>query len=297
MHARIVTPIAAALALGALFASGPALAARKPALPASATPQGLVGGRPHEAPCPHCPDTLAAGATPAIQLTGRLAREGESLVLESCSGRVALEGMTGESVEPLVGHEAWINGLCTGRGRIAALGGHSLADSAVDLFVMAFCPFGRALEKQMAADILRDTLALPPVRVHYILYTLDDSRGSITYAKHGDQELRETIVQQAVRELEPRKFWPWLQERASSDSSWTWIADRVGIAAATRAEAQRRLDHELQDRAHAEWQAMTVDWPHIDGSPTVFWRGRLVNDIADVPGFNRAKMPGEKCKQ
>jgi hypothetical protein len=284
----------AAIALALLLAGGSsALAARKPALPAAATPQGLTA---RNAPCPHCPDSLPPGATPQIQLSGRLERSGEDLVLDGCFGRVTLEGMVGESVQPLVGHEAWINGACTGHGRVAALGGHALGDSTLDVFVMALCPFGRALEKQMAAEILGDTVSLPKVRVHWILYSLDDEKGQLIYARHGDPELRETVVQAAVRELEPAKFWPYVAGRAESDTvAWTAIADKVGLSAATRTEVQRRLDQELHDRARNEWQSLAVDWPPVHDSPTIFWLGRTVPDIAQVPGFGATKMPKEKC--
>ena len=248
--------------------------------------------------CPHCPDSLTvADGTPAIGLSGALSRINGHVVLDGCSGRVTLEDVLGESVEQLVGRNAWVNALCTGKGRIAAMGGHVLGDSTVDLFVMSMCPFGRALEKQMAADLMAgDSLKRPPVRVHWILYSFDAAEGQLLYSKHGEGELRETIVQQAIRDLEPARFWPYLAERSGSDTTWTAIAARVGLGWRTLTEIQRRLDKELQQRAHAEWLSMALDWPHIDGSPTIFWLGREVHDLAGVPGFGKAKMPQEQCK-
>ena len=249
-------------------------------------------------PCAHCPDTLtAADGTPGVGLTGTLARVDGHVVLESCAGRVTLEDVLGESVEPLIGRNVWLNAMCTGRGRAAGLGGHALGDSVVDLFVMSMCPFGRALERQLATDILRgDSLRRPPVRVHWILYDRTTESGQSIYSKHGAQELGEDIVQMTVRELEPGKFWPYVLERSTTDTTWTAVASRVGLGWRTLTEIQRRLAGELQDRARAEWMAGSLDWPHIDGSPTVFWMGREIRDISQVPGFSKAKQTGEQCK-
>jgi hypothetical protein len=279
------------LTLGLLLVAVAAVAAPRAPAPAPAA-------APAPAPCPRCPDTLlASDGTPGVALTGTLSRVDGRVVLDGCAGRVTLEDVLGESVGPLIGRDAWVNAVCTGSGRVAALGGHALGDSVVDLFVMSLCPFGRALERQIAADLARaDSVRRPPVRVHWILYDQMTDAGQTMFSKHGNEELREDVVQMAIRELEPDRFWPYLLERSTTDTTWTALAGRVGLGWRTLTEIQRRLANELQDRAHAEWLATALDWPHIEGSPTVFWMGREVKDIALVPGFSRAKMPTEQCK-
>ncbi len=272
-----------------------ALALAPLAAPAQAAPRAA----PPAAPCLRCPDSLTVtDGTPGIELTGRLSRVDGHVVLDGCMGRVTLEDVLGESVEPLVGREAWLNAVCTGRGRAAAMGGHALGDSVLDVFVMSFCPFGRALEHQIATRVLAqgDSLRLPEVRVHWLLYDQTTNQGPVYLSHHGDNELREDVVQMTIHELEPAKFWPYLLERSGTDTTWTAIAGRVGLGWRTLTEIQRRLEKDVQTYARAEWTSMALNWPHIEGSPTIFWMGRPVRDIADVPGFGRAVMPKEKCK-
>lgn len=285
---RCLGALALALAVAAPLA--PAAAGDKAASPkASAAPAAP--------PCVRCADlTGSGGAPPSAGLEGRLVREGDKVVLVGCAGRTELEGMLGETVEPLVGREAWLKVICTDSTRAAALGGHALGDSVVDIFAMGLCPFARALEHQMAPAIAADSARrLPAVRLHIIFYSRDSLGTPVYFSKHGEKELREGVVQLALQELEPARLWAYLDARSKNDDDWAVIAGRVGVTFKTVREIQRRLDQEIAMRAGEEWNRNAIDWPAVDFSPTVFWRGREVAEIGEVPGFGKAQMPAEHC--
>ena len=227
---------------GALVLLGAGAASVSAAVATGSTP---AGGAPHAAaartePCLTCPDSLRVeDGTPNVSFYGTLSRDGGKVVLDGCAGRLTLEDVMSESVTPLVGRKAWVNGLCTGKGRIAAMGGHALGDSVVDVFVMSLCPFGRALERQMAADLAHaDSLPIPAVRVHWIVYAEDGPQGQVYGSRHGEKELLEDVVQMTIREMEPDKFWPYLALRSTSDTTWTALASRVGLGWRTLTEVQ-----------------------------------------------------------
>jgi len=247
--------------------------------------------------CVRCADSISAGVPrPLIGLTGSLVHEGGVLVLEGCAGRTTLAGPPVASLDTLAGREAYVRVECLGPDRARPIGGHALGDSVADLFVMGFCPYARALERGVAATLARrDSAYRPPLRLHFLLYAEDSADVRLVRSLHGPRERLEDVVQLSLQELEPEHLWPYLAERADHDDDWLAIARRVGVGWRTLAEIQRRLDHEVDARLLAEWQAVNDDWPSIDGSPTVYWRGAEMKRMSVVPGFGRMPASGSQC--
>ncbi len=287
------------IALAALFAAGSCAASSRPAAkPATAPPAAAVTEREPERPsCQRCTDSLTAnGKAVGAGLVGVLTPAGEGHVLDGCAGRTTLEGILGESVAPLVGREVWVNAVCTGNGRAAALGAHVVGEPVVDLFVMGLCPAARGLERQIAEAYAKgDTAHRPAFRLHAIVFARDSAGTTVYFAKHGAAELNEDVVQLAVQELEPAKLWPYLGERAKSDEDWETLAGRVGISWRTITEIRRRLTNELAMRAAEAWNDTALNWPTIEASPTVFWRGLAVHELSEVPGWRSVTMTQEPC--
>lgn len=287
------------LALTALLAAGSCAASSRPAAkPAPVSAAAAAADREPERPtCQRCTDSLTAnGKAVGAGLVGVISPAGEGHVLEGCAGRTTLEGILGESVAPLVGREVWVNVICTGNGRAAALGAHAVGEPVIDLFVMGLCPAARGLERQIAEAYAKgDTAGKPAIRLHAIVFARDSAGTTVYFAKHGAAELNEDVVQLAVQELEPAKLWPYLGERAKSDDDWEAIAGRVGLSWRTITEIRRRLTSELAERAGAAWNDTALNWPTIEASPTVFWRGLVVHELAEVPGWHSVTMTQEPC--
>ncbi len=290
---------AAVLVAWALLAGATVGCAAARAKGGTATSAPAAPTRADSLRCPRCLDALSvAKGGPLLGLTGTLQRAGDGLVLDGCGGRTVLESILPDSLAALVGRRVWANVLCTGAGRAAALGGHAVGDSVVDLFVMGLCPFARALESQVAADLGRnDSIARPRLRLHFIFYATDSADARIYHSLHGPREQRENVVQMGLQELANGRLWAYLAQRDTSEADWTVLANRVGVSWRALSEIQRRLDTELVLRTRTEFEDIALNWPHIDGSPTVFWLGREVQSINEVPGFGKSKMPTEHCKE
>jgi glutaredoxin len=82
------------------------------------------------------------------------------------------------------------------------------ARPAVDLYVMAFCPYGTQAETAMKPvyDLLN---AKADIRVRYITTISGSDAGSVN-SLHGPSEAAEDLIQTCINKFYPEKLWPYM---------------------------------------------------------------------------------------
>jgi len=229
---------------------------------------------------------------------GRLIRDAHGVHLDLCDPPIEVTGAGADSLATADGADVWLQGRCRGPDRLEWVGGRVVGRPRVDLFVMGFCPYARRLEKQMAADLAK----LPPgktpeIAVHYLLYWDDDGPVRHVGSTHGERERTEDAVQIRIRDDHPRAFWRYLALRAESESPWEVLAQQAGLGWSDIAAIQRRVARDTDAMLETEHTWNTSNFPHVPGSPTVFWRGAVARSIADVPGFTAPPNEHEQCAE
>ncbi len=170
----------------------------------------------------------------------------------------------------------------------------------LDLFVMAFCPYGNQAETTIAPviDLLKDKIS---ANLHYIFYSNygdPDQASKYCYdterkycSMHGIQELNQGVRELCVAKYQPTKFWSFVKginDGATSenvDSKWEAIATGIGI------DAQKIKDcykNEATDILKTEFDLTSKKYPVSDpaqhsgaeeatvaGSPTFILNGML----------------------
>jgi hypothetical protein len=110
----------------------------------------------------------------------------------------------------------------------------------VDLFVMAFCPYGTQAESAMqpVADLLGN---ISTISVRYIASVQGTTVDSVS-SLHGPSEAKEDLRQLCIREHYPRQFWPYVidfnrdcypisQNASLLDACWKNTTQGLGIDA------------------------------------------------------------------
>jgi hypothetical protein len=176
------------------------------------------------------------------------------------------------------------------------IGGHPLGRPRVDLFVMGFCPFARRLEARMSEELAKlEPAATPEIAIHFLLYMDGDAPVPTAGSLHGPRERTEDVVQILLRDQHPAQLWPYLALRSTSDEAWEVLAQRAGLGWQQIADIGHKVSSEGDALLLAEYWRVRRDFPHVSGSPGVFWKGQEVHDIGKVPGFTAPPHVEEKC--
>lgn len=235
---------------------------------------------------------------PRTPARGMLVRDASGVHLAGCTPPLEVTGAGADSLATAAGTDVWLQGYCRGVGRIEWIGGHRIGRPRVDLFVMGFCPYARRLEAQMCDDLAK----LPPdkkpeIAVHYLLYWDDEGPVRRVGSTHGEKERVEDAVQIIIRDEHPALLWRYIKMRSQAEVPWEMLAVKAGLSWQDVGVIQRRLTRDLDAILTTEHEWNQANYPHIDGSPTVYWGGASVRSIADVPGFTAPQHEEEKCSE
>jgi len=216
--------------------------------------------------------------------------------LEGCEPSLELTGAGADSLASEAGTQAWAQGYCVGGSRMEWLGGHPLGGARIDLFVMSLCPFARRLEASMVEDLARIGAArAPQIAVHYLLHWEDVGGERRAGSTHGDKERIEDAVQILIRDEHPTAYWHYLAMRSKAEVPWEMLAQRAGLGWPAIGSIHHRLAQDLDSLLEAELSFNTRNFPHVSGSPTVYWLGSVARSIGEVPGFTAPPKEQEKC--
>ena len=142
----------------------------------------------------------------------------------------------------------------------------------VDLFVMAYCPYGNQAENALAPvyDALKDNATFVP---HYIV---SGSSGGFK-SLHGTQEVHEDIREICVYHMYGQKGWfnfvIAMNDKSTvqnSDSTWKQIATNVGLNVTAIQNC-----YDQNGTRYLEQEENLTDALSVTGSPTIYFGGVL----------------------
>jgi glutaredoxin len=195
----------------------------------------------------------------------------------------------------------------------------------VDLFVMAFCPYGNQAEELMmpVVELLKNKVE---INLHYVIYSnyqtgypefcLDEENKYCSM--HGIQELNQGVRELCVQKYQKDKFWDFvikINEETTYqnvDEKWEEIAKNLGIdiqkikdCQSTEAETLltkeielNEAEYSVQDPSRYQNQEKIT----ISGSPTLVINGMVYGGERSSEGYKTAvcsgfKNPPEECSQ
>lgn len=195
----------------------------------------------------------------------------------------------------------------------------------IDLFVMAYCPFGNQAEKLMlpVVNLLKDKADF---QLHYIIYS-DYASGYPKYclnkankycSMHGVQEVHEDMRELCIQKYQKNKLWDFVKAMddqtspQNSDKKWEAIAQKLGIdvnkvKTCEKNEGTALLDQEIaltkksypvQDPS----QYNNIDSITISGSPTIVINGMIYDGSRSTKAYQDAvcsafKTAPAECNQ
>jgi hypothetical protein len=227
---------------------------------------------------------------------GLLRNTAAGVRLTGCDPPIEVTGDGADSLATASGADVWLQGYCRGPGTLEWVGGHVIGRPRLDLFVMGWCPYARRLEAQMTDDMAKlGPGRVPEIAVHYLLYWDDEGPERRVGSAHGDKERIEDAVQMLIRDQHPSAFWRYVALRSKAEVPWEILAQRAGLGWQEIGSIQRRVSRDLDALLLAEHTFNTRNFPHVDGSPTLFWQGAPAPSITVVPGFSAPPDEKEKC--
>ena len=233
---------------------------------------------------------------PLTPMRGTLVRDAAGVHVTGCTPPVAITGPGADSLATAAGADVWFQGHCGGPVRMEWVGGHAIGPPRIDLFVMGLCPYARRLEGQMHDDLAKFAPGQAPlISVHYLLYWDDEGPIRRVGSSHGERERVEDGVQILIRDEHPAAFWRYLWLRSQAEVPWEILAQKSGLSWQDIGSIQRRVARDLDTLLTREHEWNQANYPHIAGSPTVYWSGAPVQSIAQVPGFSAPPHEEEKC--
>ncbi len=164
----------------------------------------------------------------------------------------------------------------------------------IDLFTMAFCPFGNEAEATImpVVDLLGDKIN---ANLHYIFYgnygnpeqsseyCYDEER--VYCSMHGIQELNQDIRELCVAKYEPSKLWDFIADinadtdSTNVDSKWEGIATKLGIDTAKIKDCYK---NEAETFLKSEMELTGKEYPVQDPAQN---KGEGESKIAGSPTF------------
>ncbi len=148
----------------------------------------------------------------------------------------------------------------------------------VELFVMSYCPFGTAAEKELL-PFLKKYGETIDFKLRFIANEKEKSEGKAAgelqfTSLHGETEVIEDLRQMVIAELYPERFFDYLLCRADHlKEAWTKCAQKVGLdigRIAREIETEQTKQRFLQDVRRTEELG-------IQGSPTLVIDGREIS--------------------
>jgi len=164
----------------------------------------------------------------------------------------------------------------------------------VQLFTMAYCPYGNVAEEAIepAVELLKGTITFEP---HYVIY---NNYGGAQYcidngtycSMHGAQEMTEDIRELCVWKYENSNYWDFVLAMNSkctysnADTCWESVASGLGMDTSTVKACQADEGSSLAAADYALNQQYGVQ-----GSPTLIIDGKEVQPTSrSAEGFKQA---------
>lgn len=183
--------------------------------------------------------------------------------------------------KPIIGH-----GYVKVQGQIEAVRFVEKKENTLELFVMSQCPFGKRAESSLLNYLQSYSgKTKPDLNIHYIFYA-NKHEGKVSYsAMHGEEEIKENVVQMLIRDRYPQYFHRYLLGRVDNHCSWENLAKELGMKDEEIKSIAQALVSERDSLIQKEYAYVTETCGIYDGSPTYVWEGERVAEIRHVERF------------
>jgi hypothetical protein len=244
-------------------------------------------------------EALANPIWDPISFSGVLTKSGASgsWSVVTDSGLVRLNLSTIESQPSgLEGHEVLVRGAVRTVGQLDATRIIERKRNTLELFVMSLCPFGKKAEHDLISRLQSTRVAVAPaLQVHYIFYIKKADSTQAFASMHGEEEVREDLVQMLVRDEYPKAYWSYLLLRAESSAPWEALGRKAGLLPKDVEQIRKRIASDRDGIIRREYSYVAGTHGIYDGSPTFVWEGAPVRQVRDIPFFSDVGTPTENC--
>lgn len=240
----------------------------------------------------------------AIVVSGNVVEADGKVIVETAAGKYELTGASPLSLAAMKGKSIVVTGFNKIRGQLEVISFLKRRENTLEIFVMSYCPFAqRALTsiiehlRALAQGEYKEAEKLPELDVRYIFYKKTEGEESIFSAMHGENEIRENLVQILIRETYPAHFHEYVLRRAGSTRDWKDLAREVGLADTDVQGIEKQIDEMRDALIQTEYEYVAGTHGVLDGSPTYFWESQRIGDIGQLPAFSGVESSSATCAE
>ncbi len=231
-----------------------------------------------------------------VKISGMIMRADEDWHLLVDQGQYKLTGNSLSALGQNATDRFIVHGYLKEMNEIEVVRFQPVKQNTLELFVMSQCPFGQNAE--IALTDLLDNYAgdsKPRLEVRFIFYEQHDGDKKIYASLHGEEELRENLVQIVIRDQFQQFSYKYLKRRVHSDKPWQEIAKEVGMSKKQIEKTEQIIHQDRDALIQAEYNYATNEYGIYDGSPTYVWESERIENIQDVKVFQDITVTSEGC--
>ena len=209
-----------------------------------------------------------------------------------------LTGDKTAGLKDFAGKPTVITGYMKVKGKIEVIRSNPQTKNELNLFVMSLCPFGKRAENALVDFLAKSTAPesdRPKINLRFIFYKKVDNGKTVYTSLHGENEIKENLVQMVIRDRYPKSLWSYLAKRNASETPWDQLAATVGLDRAAIEDIQARIAKDRDSMISNEF-AFAESLGVLDGSPTWIWEGMQTWDVTQVPAFKGMVLSTNKCQ-
>jgi len=222
-----------------------------------------------------------------------------SLFIEGNQGRFQVTGNYLAELSQRIGKRVIAVGFIKAKDQIEMTAFMEKKENTLELFVMSLCPYAKIAESSVL-DFLKTYAgrSKPSLEIHYIFYRNINGGDTIFTSMHGEEEVKEDLVQMVIRDRYPQFFYDYLLRKiANNNSLWESLAGEVGLKSEEIKSIRQTIKSEREKLIQQEYDYVTRTYEIYDGSPTYVWESEWVPDIKEVEVFKNMKFSSDKCGQ
>jgi hypothetical protein len=232
-----------------------------------------------------------------VQISGLVVEDTGVLFIEGEQGKYKITGDQLTELGKTKGKPIVVNGVVKVEDQIELVSFLEKKENTLELFVMSLCPFAKIAESSLL-DFLESYPhdPKPSLEIHYIFYKKKEGEKITFTAMHGEEEIRENLVQMVIRNEYPQFYHNYLLKRINeSDTPWDRLAKKMGMEDEAVKLIERAIEKERGTLIQKEYGYVTGTYGIYDGSPSYVWESQRIADIREVEAFEGLKFSPDKC--
>jgi len=232
-----------------------------------------------------------------VKVSGLVLEDGTNLLFQAQGEKLRLVGDRARELSAQRGIPLVAEGFIKLPGQFEPLRWLEKRLNTLELFVMSLCPFGQRAEISLYTFLAqpRNSVA-PSFEIRYLFYKTQQDGKDTFISLHGEEEVREDLVQMAVRDYYPQFFQPYVMMRADNTrASWKKLAEQAGLQAADVAAVDNIISTQRGTMIQKEYDYATGHYGITDGSPSYVWESQPVADLRKLEAFKGMKESSEEA--